>query len=230
MHLVKPIFPIVGAVITMLSLPVAGTCRAQVAADPGEFQYQYKEIQNLEEKGKYDEALAKANAAVEANPKSIAPYVLRGHLYTEMSQWDKADADYRTILQIDPNNFPALFNRSEIKLTKKDYDGARDGFFALEKNPDWGDLAAYKVFVCDLLAGHELASRSELEAFGKGAPHASYYFANATWSFCRKKPDDAQSWIASADHIYPRKTIYFYSATLVALGYMKPLPVDLKAP
>jgi tetratricopeptide (TPR) repeat protein len=229
MHLVKPVLPILSAALAVLSLPISSMCRGQTAG-PDESQFQYQEIQNLEQQKKYAEALAKANAAVEANPKSIVPYVIRGHIYSAMSQWDKADADYQSILQIDPNNFAAQFNRNEIRLSKKDYDGAREGFFSLEKNPDWGDLAAYKVFVCDLFADHELAANSEFEAFKNGAPHASYYFANATWSYYHKQPDDAQSWITSAERIYPRKTIFFYSATLVQFGYMKPLPEELKAP
>jgi len=57
-------------------------------------------------------ALAKATALVEAAPKTIPPYVVRGHIYSEMSQWDKADADYQTILQIDPHKSPPRQVRS----------------------------------------------------------------------------------------------------------------------
>jgi tetratricopeptide (TPR) repeat protein len=255
MHLVKSVFTISCAAIVVLGLSISGTCRAQMLPPPlslhtttntpltvtipkpppspdstVDSQFGYQEIQLLEHEGKYDEALAKATALVEADPKTIPPYVVRGHIYSEMSQWDKADADYQTILQIDPSNFAAQFNRCEIQLSKKDYDKARDGFFALEKNPDWGDLASYKVFVCDLFAGHELASRSEFETFNKAGTHASYYFANATWSFYHKQPDEGQSWVNSAERIYPHKAIYFYSATLVDRGYMKPLPDDVKVP
>jgi tetratricopeptide (TPR) repeat protein len=237
MHLVKPVLTVLGAAIVALSLPISSTCEGQTAPPappatigPNDSQFQYKEIQHLEQEGKYEEALAKANAAVEADPKNIIPYVLRGHIYSEMNQLDKSDADFVSILQIDPNNFPAQFNRCEIKLSKKDYDGAREGFTLLEKNPDWGDLAAYKVFVCDLFAGHELASRSELETFNKAGTHPSYFYANATWSFYHKETDKARSWVNSAEHIYPRKTIYFYSATLVDAGYIKLPPPELKVP
>jgi tetratricopeptide (TPR) repeat protein len=246
MHLAKPVLHFLGAAIIVLGLPFSNTCEGQTLPPPDspiitipapapavgsdDLQFQYREIQLLEQQGRYDEALAKANAAVQADPKNVTPYVIRGHIYSEMSQLGKADADFQTILQIDPANFPAQFNRCEIKLAKKDYAGAREGFFSLEKNPDWGDLASYKVFVCDLFAGHELASRSELETFNKAGTHASYYYANATWSFYRNQPEKAQSWINSAEHIYPRKTIYFYSATLVDAGYIKLPPPDVKVP
>jgi tetratricopeptide (TPR) repeat protein len=218
---------IIGAALVSLSLPISTCCRAQTQAAP---RYDFQEITQLEQEKKFDAALAKANAAVEADPKSIDPYVVRGHLYSEMGQWEKADADFATILQIDPDNFPAQFNRCEVKLALKDYDDARQGFFNLEKNPDWGDLAKYKVFVCDLFAGHQIASASELETLKREETHASYFFANATWNFYHNQPREAQSWLDSATRIYPRKTIYFYAATLVDSGYIAPLQEDVKVP
>ncbi len=64
----------------------------------------------------------------------------------------------------------------------------------------------------------------------KGETHASYFYANATWSFYHKDPEKAVSWINSAQHIYPRKTVYFYSSTLVDNGYIKLPPPDVKVP
>jgi tetratricopeptide (TPR) repeat protein len=197
---------------------------------PGSGQYKYMEILHLEGQGHYDEALAKANDAVQAAPKDVAPYIIRGHLYSEMSNWDKADADFQTVLQIDPNNFGAQFNRCEVKLMKKDYDAARAGYLALDKNTEWGDLADYKVFVCDLLGGHAAVAKSEFDAFNQAGSHPSYYYANATWNFYNKQPKDAQSWLTSAANIYPAKIIHFYSATLEALGYIKPPPAEVEVP
>jgi tetratricopeptide (TPR) repeat protein len=246
----------VGAAIALLSLPLAGTCRAQAtlvlrettnsvsgdtptpppdnlpaASQPDESHFEYQEILLLEHQGKYQDALNKANEAVLANPKEITPYIIRGHIYSEMSLMDKADEDFQTILKMDPDNFGAQFNRCEVKLTKKDYSGARAGFLALEKNSDWGDLAAYKVFVCDLFSGQVLDAQNELDAFNKVGSHASYYYANATWSFYNKQPRQAQPWLDAAERIYPRKVIHFYSATLVDRGYIRaPAAGDVQVP
>jgi hypothetical protein len=40
-------------------------------------------------------------------------------------------------------------------------------FVALEKDPDMGDFASYKVFLCDLFGGHEDAASKELDAFNE---------------------------------------------------------------
>jgi Tfp pilus assembly protein PilF len=164
--------------------------------------------------------LEKVGAVVQAEPKNISAYIIRGHIYSEMKLWEQADNDYRTILQIDPDNFSAQFNVSELKLMQKDYDGARPGFVALEENPDWGDLAAYKVFVCDLFGGHENAAQSELDAFDQAESKASYYYSNATWEFYHKRPESALTWLNACADIYPSKTAFFYSATLVNFGYI----------
>jgi len=227
MLFVKPVHQTIFiAAAVAVAIPLPG--RGQVANELPHFDY--KQIQLLEDEKKYDLALAKADEAVEADPKSIAPYVLRGHIYSDMEQWDKADADFQTILQLDPDNFPAKFNRCEVKLAKKDYDNARGGYLALEKNADWGDLAAYKVFVCDLFAGHQLDAKSELEAFNRAGSHPSYFYGNATWSFYHKQTEEGKGWIASASRIFPAKIQRFYSATLIDNGYMPPLVEDLKVP
>jgi len=181
----------------------------------------FEDIVNLERQGNYVTALEKANAAVAAEPKNVSAYIVRGHIYSEMNLLVKAASDYQTILQLDPDNFSAKFNASEVKLMQKDYDNARSGFLALENHPDWGDLAAYKVFVCDLFGGHEDVAKSELDAFDNAGSNASYYYSKATWEFYHNQPEAAQPWLDSATRIYPPKKIYFYSATLVDFGYLK---------
>jgi len=182
----------------------------------------FREIQMLEKQGHFASALEKATSVVQAEPKNVSAYIVRGHIYTEMNQLDQAGDDYRTILQLDPNNFSAKFNLSELKLIQKEYDDARIGFLALESNPDWGDLAAYKVFVCDLFAGHEDVAKSEFDTFDKAKQNASYYYSKATWEFYHNRPLVAQTWIDAAAWMYPPKKVYFYSATLIDFGYLKP--------
>ena len=193
---------------------------------PDQTSKELENIVSLEKQGQYDSALAKATAVIQAEPKNVNAYIVRGHIYSEMKLWDKAGADYQAVLQIDPENFPANFNICEVNLMQKDYDHARVGFVALEGNPDWGDLAAYKVFVCDLFAGHEAVAQSELDAFDKAGGHASYYYSKATWEFYHKHPEPAQTWLDEAAWIYPHKKVYFYSATLVDFGYIKPQPQE----
>ena len=94
---------------------------------------------------------------------------------------------------------------------------------ALESDPDMGDLASYKIFLCDLFGGHEDVAKKELDAFNATGSKPSYYYSNAAWSLFHKNTEDARSWLVSALRIYPAQKNEFYQSSLKDLGYL-PLP------
>jgi hypothetical protein len=106
---------------------------------------------------------------------------------------------------------------------QKQYDAARPGFVALESDPDMGDFASYKVFLCDLFGGHEAAAKKELDVFNVAMENPSYYFSNAAWDLVHKNLDDARSWLLSASRIYPLQKNTYYAQSLRDLGYL-PIP------
>jgi len=170
-----------------------------------------------------DGALAALTKAIQLKPDSAFAYLLRGSLYTQKKLFPEAEADFGAAYRIDPSNVVIKFNLSELKFMQKHYDEARTGFFPLQKDPDMGDFAIYKVFLCDLFGGHEDAAKSELDAINNKGDDASYYFANAAWDLYHKKTDDARGWLVSASHIYDMKKFSTYGESLRYLGYL-PLP------
>lgn len=171
-----------------------------------------------------DGALSKLTDAIKLNPKSSAAYVLRGSLYAQKKQWPQAEQDFKAAQQLAPTNIVLKFNLVEIKFMQKQYDAARPGFLALESDPDMGDLASYKVFLCDLFGGHEAVASKELDAFNKIGSNPSYYFSNAAWDLYHKKTEEGWGWLNSAANIFaPRKNAY-YASSLKDLGYLSPPP------
>jgi len=183
-------------------------------------------FQLLEQK-QFDAAMDKVNAALQAGPQSPAALGLRGNIYAEEKLWDQAEKDYRTALQLDGKNLQIKFNLAELQFMQKNYDNARAGFTVLKQDPDLGDLAAYKVFLCDLFSGHEEVASQELDAFNQVGSNASYYFGNAAWSLAHQKPEDARGWLQSASNIYAADKFRLYAASLFDLGYL-PLPAAPK--
>jgi len=181
------------------------------------------EAVRLQGQNKLDEALAKVNAVIQSAPKNANAFSLRGNIYAERKLWDQAGQDYRSALQLDGGNIQAKFNLAEIDFVYKKYDDARPVFIGLTKDPTMGDLANYKVFLCDLLAGHESVAAAELDAFNQVGSNASYYFANVAWSIYHQKTEDARSWLGSARRIYAPNKFGLYAASLRDLGYL-PLP------
>jgi Tfp pilus assembly protein PilF len=182
----------------------------------------HEAIELLQEK-QFEAALAKVNAVIQADPKSVDGYGLRGSIYAAKKDWKSAAKDFQSVLQFDPNNIQAKFNLAELEFLQKDYDNARVAFLGLESDGNLGDLAKYKVFLCDLFGGHSDVAAKELDAFDKVGSGASYYFAEAASSLYQKKTEDARSWLTSASNIYSPSKFKLYAASLFDLGYL-PLP------
>jgi tetratricopeptide (TPR) repeat protein len=170
-----------------------------------------------------DGALNDLSQALKLNPNSTGAYVLRASIYCQKKQWTQAEDDFKAAQKIAPTNAVLKFNLIEIKFMQKQYDLARPGFVALEKDPDMGDFACYKVFLCDLFGGHEDVAKKELDVFNDAMGNPSYYFSNAAWDLVHKNLDDARSWLLSASRIYPPEKNLYYAQSLRDLGYL-PIP------
>jgi Tfp pilus assembly protein PilF len=170
-----------------------------------------------------DPALAKANADLQADPRNLRAYIIRGNVYFHEKLWDHARNDYQAALQIDGSRIDAKFNLAEVNFVQKNYAAARPTFVAMESDPDHGDYASYKVFLCDLFGGHSDAADKELAAFNEEGTHASYYFSNVAWDLVHHQTEDARSYLDSALHIYDHENLLRYGANLLYLGYL-PLP------
>jgi tetratricopeptide (TPR) repeat protein len=86
--------------------------------------------------GRYDQAIADYNKAIEINPRYINSYRNRGLIYRARGQYDRAIADYSKAIEIDPGFHKAYNNRGNIYTIKGEYDRAiADYTKAIEINP-----------------------------------------------------------------------------------------------
>jgi len=180
----------------------------------------YRDAITLRDKGKFDEALAKITEALQQAPQDEKMLVLQGDLYAKKKQWSEAEQAFTAALKINPQDVLAQFDLAEIKLMQKEYTAARPGFLALVKDEDLGDLAAYKVFLCDLYSGNGVVADEELKAFDRVDSRASFYYANAASAFYHQRPDDAKRWLGYATRIYSPEKNHNYLSTLKELGYL----------
>jgi len=173
-----------------------------------------------------DGAMNSLTQALKVNPNSTGAYVLRASIYCQKKQWAQAEDDFRAAAKIAPNNSVLKFNLVEVKFMQKQYDVARPGFAALESDPDMGDFASYKVFLCDLFGGHEDVAKKELDGFSNSMNGPSCEFSNAAWNLYHKNlegPDGARYWLLRASRIYPPQKNTYYAQSLRDLGYL-PIP------
>ena len=92
----------------------------------------------LNDKGRYDEAIAEYTKAIEINPNYSTAYTNRGNVYfNHLMEYDLAIADYSKAIELDPNNALAYENRSGVYYTNKQYDLAiADDSKVIMLNPD----------------------------------------------------------------------------------------------
>jgi len=192
-------------------------------AEPQSHAFGLRDALHKSSSGDYAGALKLVDDIIKNDPANIPAYTVRGSIHSKMKSWDLAKEDYDSILQLDSNNTIAHFNLYEIEFMQKKYADARPGFVSLEHDLIWGDLASYKVFLCDLFGGHEEVAQGELATFDKTADEPSYYYANAAWFLFRQRPDDARPWLDSAAGIYAPEKASLYTSSLEELGYL-PLP------
>jgi Tfp pilus assembly protein PilF len=172
-----------------------------------------------------DTAERKLDAAVHLDPNNTVAHVLRGSIYATKELWPYAEEEFTTAEKLDPSDLRIKFFLADLKFAQKQYDQARPLYLALKKDPDRGDLAAYNVFLCDLLGQHEAAAAKELAVFNDAMGNPSYYFANAAWSLYHHKMDEGKSWLDSANRIYPTRKILPYAQPLLKLGLILAKPV-----
>jgi tetratricopeptide (TPR) repeat protein len=184
-----------------------------------------RDAEQLVRTNKTDQALTELNSVLASDPKNLIALVLRGEVYSQKKMWDQARNDFETAHLLDPTNGIVSFNVAETKFSQKQYDAARTGFAEIAvRSDDIGDLSKYKVFLCDLLGGHADMAKKEFDEFNKVGSHASYYYANVAWDIVvNKNPDDARTWLISANTIYAPEKNNLFSKSLVDLGYL-PLP------
>ena len=225
----RPRFP-VGLLVAALTFACPLSTMAQQASAPGsDAQALSREAEILKSQGNLDGALAKASSAVQSDPNDFKAYILRGDIYSRKKSWKEAEQDFNAALKLAPDNVLARFDLAEIKLMQKQYEAARPGFLALTKDPDFGDLAAYKVYLCDLFGQNQFAATKELSAFNESGRHASYYYANAARRLYLGETEEAREWIQAGVKIYPPDKTIAYLSTLKDFGYL-PLPPTPEKP
>jgi Tfp pilus assembly protein PilF len=168
--------------------------------------------------GELDEALRLVDSALQIDPRQASAYDLRGAIYVRNKLWDRAEQDYTTASTLDPTVSEYKYNLGEIEFMQKAYDDARPRFTLLLNDKDFGDLAAYKVFLCDLLTSHEERATTELAAINKTEENPSYYYANATWDLTHNKIKDADDLIDSARQVFDSSKNAPYLSSLMEVN------------
>jgi tetratricopeptide (TPR) repeat protein len=80
----------------------------------------------LEDQGHYADAESELNEAIKLRPERGWFWVLRGWIYADMGQWEKARADFVRAMECKELNEEAWYSRAMLHLRDGDLDGYRE--------------------------------------------------------------------------------------------------------
>jgi hypothetical protein len=177
------------------------------------------------EDGRLDQAIREASSALELDPKNLSALELRGSIYVEAKLWDHAERDYTTLNQISPD--PAYqYRLAQIKFLQKDFSNARPLFAALQNDSRLGDLAKYKVFMCDLLGTHEAFAGRDLATLDRTGQQPSFYYGQAAWALYHDQRAEANRLFAQAAGRFSTTICGLYLEAILVVQPFQPAVVS----
>lgn len=180
------------------------------------------ESSDLLARGNLDDALRKVDTALQIDPRNILAYTLRASIYAQEKLWDRAEQDYQTAYKISPSEVVFKYDMAEIHFMQKAYDAARPGFAALQNDKRVGNIATYKVFLCDLFNRNNDAAAKDLAAIKKAGESPAYYYGNVFWFWAHQQKPEANKWLTSALQLYDSHIHQLYFINIVDEGIEAP--------
>ncbi len=185
------------------------------------------------EQQNFEKALGFLEQADELYPNYSETYNLKGGIYTQQRDYEKARALFTEALALNEKSYPVRFNLAEIAFLEKQYGPARQAFEQLEnqiKADKEVDPAAvsnllalirYKVFLTYVLEDNLEAAKGIQSQFSFTDPTPNYYFAQAALAFQKGDRQEAQTWLSSADRIYRPQLNRLYADSFFEVGWIE---------
>ncbi|SIT80560.1 Tetratricopeptide repeat-containing protein [Pontibacter indicus] len=97
---------------------VMASIAAGLEKHPNSVYLMQEELRYYLKNDRADEAMAKLDKAIEADPKNASLYAVRGNLEERKGNIDAAYKNYKKAVEVDPNNFDGFFNLGVLEYNK----------------------------------------------------------------------------------------------------------------
>ncbi len=97
---------------------VLNTLAAGLKEHPNSVYLMQEELKYYLKNDRADEAMAKLDQAIAADPKNASLYAVKGNLQERKKDIDGAYASYKKAIEVDPNNFDAYYNLGVLEYNK----------------------------------------------------------------------------------------------------------------
>jgi len=175
----------------------------------------------LEEQGRIPEAMARYDAATQADPRCARAHLNRGNILLAGNQIDEARSAYQLAITCDPNYAAAHFNLGNLNYHVGDFERALDNYqAAVGLRPDFADALIAIANAFDSLGRTTEAVESYQRALAINPGYAEVHFNLGLLATAQGWHEDAAKSLRRAIDIRPDYALAHYQLgrVLQALG------------
>jgi len=168
----------------------------------------------LEEQGRTAEAMARYDAAVQADPRCARAHLNRGNVLLAGGQIDEARSAYQVAIACDPQYAAAHFNLGNLNCRAGEYERALDNYqTAIGIKPDFANAFVAMGNALDTLGRTSQAIEHYERALAINPDYAEVYFNLGVLAMTNGRHEHAADRLRQAVHLRPD-----YAAAHVTLG------------
>jgi tetratricopeptide (TPR) repeat protein/SAM-dependent methyltransferase len=158
----------------------------------------------LEERGMIAEAMARYDAAIQADPQCARAHLNRGNILLASSQIDVARDAYQLAITCDPHYAAAHFNLGNLNYREGEFELAlRNYQLAIDVKPDFADAFVAMANTLDRLNRADEAMQSYKHALAINPGYAEVHFNLGVLAMSRGRHDEAAASLRRATEISP---------------------------
>ena len=211
-----------------LILALFGAIHPVPAADPlggSELAPAYKALVRDAMRGfttrDFKTTLALVDKADQMYPATANTLNIRAAVAIEQGKYTDGRDYCMKSLNVDPAFFPALFNLAEIPFMQGKYAEARLAYEKLLEEDSSGDLIKFRLYLTYLLEKDDERAKAQLDKIPLLNDTPIYFFAFAAWEFAHGDEKKAQSYLNSAETVFPKAKLSNFSDVFYDIGWMK---------
>ena len=188
------------------------------------------EVQQLQGKHRFYDALQKLTDAEAIAPKNPMIFNIRGSILTGMRDFEKAKVEFEKAHELTPDSFEPEFNLAELFYVDEKYDKAEEAFAKLiEKHiklrEDVRHLTIFKIIVCELKQNKLAEAEKNAKTFTFMDDTPAYYFTKAAFAFQKNDSRGASEWLEKAGTIFKQGQNPVYVDSLMEAKWIPSLTV-----
>lgn len=146
---------------------------------------------------------------------------VRAAVAIEEKKFDEGRQFCIKALQLDPKFFPALFNLAEIPFMQGKYAEARLTYEKLIDDEQNADLVKFRLILTYLLEKNDERAKELLDKVPLLNDTPVHFYSHAAWEFAHGNEKEAQSYMNSAETVFPKAKLANFVEVFYDLGWMK---------